>query len=173
MSSSKHIKTMGRVGVYVDCSSLWHGSYGFAQSLGLDQPRVDYRKLLDLMSGGNQTAVIKAFITARPYVDVGGFANALRGMRYDVELSDPSSKTSWATMNTALVKDAENLDTVAIATQDVSHASTITRLLDMGKQVILFAFPPHGFTANLSPAVIVNSLGRDVLLTRRARAAQS
>lgn len=131
-----------KAAVYVDCGSLWHGAPKAAR--GETKKRVNYAKLLQLLKLGQDVVEARAYVIARPGVDVVGFQFALEGMGYNVRLVNDRSSARESIVSDILARadgsGDERWDKLYIASEDAMLAPVLNVLRESGIDVAWHAF---------------------------------
>ena len=134
------------IGLYVDCGSLWHGSYAFNRASGSSnqKPRVDYKSLLESVLGPEKAHALKrAYLVGRTKVNMDGFREALGAFGYQVKCVNefaPGSKTARMVMLGDIMAEAATWDRIIVATQDPFFSAALCDLKMMGKKVEVACF---------------------------------
>jgi len=135
-----------RVGIFVDVQNM------FYSAKHLHQSKLNYRKLLDDLTGGRQLIRAVAYLVTKPEVDQTGFVDALTRMGYEIKVKylkikpDGTTKGDWAMeMSMDIMALAPKLDTVILVTGDGDYVPLAQRLKIMGCRVEV-----AGFAQNVS-----------------------
>jgi uncharacterized LabA/DUF88 family protein len=142
-----------RVGIFVDVQNM------FYSAKHLYQAKINYRRLLDDLSGGRQLVRAVAYLVTKPEVDQTAFVDALTRLGYEIKIKylkirpDGSAKGDWAMeMSLDIMAMASRLDTVILVTGDGDYVPLVDRLKVMGVRTEVVGFPQNTATELMNSA---------------------
>lgn len=133
-----------KIAIFVDSQNLYYSArMGYAA-------KVDYEKLLRLITGKRSLIKAYAYIVQPPDGDVKPFAVSLERIGYIVKIkdvrtrSDGSAKANWD-MGIALdiLGMLDRVDTVVLASGDGDFMSLVEFIKSHNKRVEIFSFPDN------------------------------
>jgi len=169
-----------RIGVFVDVQNM------FYSAKHLYQAKINYRRLLDDLSGGRQLVRAVAYLVTKPEVDQTAFVDALTRLGYEVQIKylkirpDGSAKGDWAMeMSLDIMSMAPRLDGVVLVTGDGDYVPLVERLKVIGVRTEVVGFPQNTATELMNSAHAFAAIDEGMLFKERkfeaeaAAAAQS
>ena len=133
-----------RVGVFVDVQNM------FYSAKHLYQAKINYRRMLEDLTGGRQLVRAVAYLVTKPEVDQTAFVDALTRLGYEIKVKylkirpDGSAKGDWAMeMSLDVMAIASRLDTVVLVTGDGDYVPLVERLQMQGVRVEVVGFPQN------------------------------
>ena len=133
-----------RVALFIDVQNMW---YAARQQHGISA-RVDFEKLMQAAVGERRLIRAYAYVIQTPEVDQSGFVTMLEQFSYEVKRkdlrrrSDGSAKGDWdMEMAIDMIRMAEKVDVVVLASGDGDFVSLIQLLKERGPRVEVFSFP--------------------------------
>ncbi|MHC4916693.1 MAG: LabA-like NYN domain-containing protein [Planctomycetota bacterium] len=142
-----------RVGLFVDVQNM------FYSAKHLYQAKINYRRLLEDLSGGRQLVRAVAYLVTKPEVDQTAFVDALTRLGYEIKIKylkirpDGSAKGDWAMeLSLDVMAMAPRLDTVVLVTGDGDYVPLIDRLKVMGVRTEVVGFPQNTATELMNSA---------------------
>lgn len=152
-----------KVGIYIDCASLFHGALHYDDGTGNCKPRVDYMKLVEKMRAGREVAEARAYIISRAGVSFDGFKGMLERLGLEVEvIPEAESRNARLEVVTDALHPESQWDVLAVATDDNFHHSTLAELAVRGEPVELYHFGERPNNKNIKSI----RLGREVVAIR-------
>jgi len=165
IESSKFVKKE-TVAVFVDSQNLYYSARtGYAA-------KVNYEKLLRLITGSRNLIKAYAYIVQPPEGDVKPFATSLERIGYIVKAKDVrtrangSAKANWD-MGIALdiLGILDRVDTIVLASGDGDFVPLVDFIKGKNKRVEIFAFPDNTAYDLKEKADRFEPLGENVILT--------
>jgi len=165
IESSKFVKKE-TVAVFVDSQNLYYSArMGYAA-------KVNYEKLLRLITGNRNLIKAYAYIVQPPEGDVRPFATSLERIGYIVKAKDVrtrangSAKANWD-MGIALdiLGILDRVDTIVLASGDGDFVPLVDFIKSKNKRVEIFAFPDNTAYDLKEKADRFEPLGENVILT--------
>ena len=142
-----------RVGLFVDVQNM------FYSAKHLYQAKINYRRLLEDLSGGRQLVRAVAYLVTKPEVDQTAFVDALTRLGYEIKIKylkirpDGSAKGDWAMeLSLDVMAMSPRLDTVVLVTGDGDYVPLIDRLKVMGVRTEVVGFPQNTATELMNSA---------------------
>lgn len=133
-----------RVALFIDVQNMW---YAARQQHGM-AARVDFEKLMQAAVNDRRLIRAYAYVIQTPEVDQSGFVTMLEQFSYEVKRkdlrrrSDGSAKGDWdMEMAIDMIRMAEKVDVVILASGDGDFVSLIQLLKELGPRVEVFSFP--------------------------------
>lgn len=133
-----------RVALFIDVQNMW---YAARQQHGI-AARVDFEKLMQAAVNDRRLIRAYAYVIQTPEVDQSGFVTMLEQFSYEVKRkdlrrrSDGSAKGDWdMEMAIDMIRMAEKVDVVILASGDGDFVSLIQLLKELGPRVEVFSFP--------------------------------
>ncbi|MDE2848476.1 MAG: NYN domain-containing protein [Gemmatimonadota bacterium] len=133
-----------RVALFIDVQNMW---YAARQQHGM-AARVDFEKLMQAAVSDRRLIRAYAYVIQTPEVDQSGFVTMLEQFSYEVKRkdlrrrSDGSAKGDWdMEMAIDMIRMAEKVDVVILASGDGDFVSLIQLLKELGPRVEVFSFP--------------------------------
>lgn len=133
-----------RVALFIDVQNMW---YAARQQHGI-AARVDFEKLMEAAVNDRRLIRAYAYVIQTPEVDQSGFVTMLEQFSYEVKRkdlrrrSDGSAKGDWdMEMAIDMIRMAEKVDVVILASGDGDFVSLIQLLKELGPRVEVFSFP--------------------------------
>lgn len=133
-----------RVALFIDVQNMW---YAARQQHGFSA-RVDFEKLMQAAVSDRRLIRAYAYVIQTPEVDQSGFVTMLEQFSYEVKRkdlrrrSDGSAKGDWdMEMAIDMIRMAEKVDVVILASGDGDFVSLIQLLKELGPRVEVFSFP--------------------------------
>lgn len=133
-----------RVALFIDVQNMW---YAARQQHGISA-RVDFEKLMRAAVSDRRLIRAYAYVIQTPEVDQSGFVTMLEQFSYEVKRkdlrrrSDGSAKGDWdMEMAIDMIRIAEKVDVVILASGDGDFVSLIQLLKELGPRVEVFSFP--------------------------------
>lgn len=133
-----------RVALFIDVQNMW---YAARQQHGISA-RVDFEKLMQAAVSDRRLIRAYAYVIQTPEVDQSGFVTMLEQFSYEVKRkdlrrrSDGSAKGDWdMEMAIDMIRIAEKVDVVILASGDGDFVSLIQLLKELGPRVEVFSFP--------------------------------
>ena len=133
-----------RVALFIDVQNMW---YAARQQHGISA-RLDFEKLLQAAVNDRRLIRAYAYVIQTPEVDQSGFVTMLEQFSYEVKRkdlrrrSDGSAKGDWdMEMAIDMIRMAEKVDVVILASGDGDFVSLIQLLKELGPRVEVFSFP--------------------------------
>ncbi len=133
-----------RVALFIDVQNMW---YAARQQHGISA-RVDFEKLMQAAVSDRRLIRAYAYVIQTPEVDQSGFVTMLEQFSYEVKRkdlrrrSDGSAKGDWdMEMAIDMIRMAEKVDVVILASGDGDFVSLIQLLKELGPRVEVFSFP--------------------------------
>lgn len=154
------------IALFVDSQNLYYSARtGYAA-------KVNYEKLLRLITGTRHLVKAYAYIVQPPEGDVKPFATSLEHIGYLVKTKDVrtrangSAKANWD-MNIALdiLGILDRVDTIVLASGDGDFVPLIDFIKGKNKRVEIFAFPDNTAYDLKEKADRFEPLGENVILT--------
>ncbi len=154
------------IALFVDSQNLYYSARtGYAA-------KVNYEKLLRLITGTRHLVKAYAYIVQPPEGDVKPFATSLERIGYLVKTkdvrtrADGSAKANWD-MNIALdiLGILDRVDTIVLASGDGDFVPLIDFIKGKNKRVEIFAFPDNTAYDLKEKADRFEPLGENVILT--------
>ena len=154
------------IALFVDSQNLYYSArMGYAA-------KVNYEKLLRLITGTRHLVKAYAYIVQPPEGDVKPFATSLERIGYLVKTKDVrtrangSAKANWD-MNIALdiLGILDRVDTIVLASGDGDFVPLIDFIKGKNKRVEIFAFPDNTAYDLKEKADRFEPLGENVILT--------
>jgi uncharacterized LabA/DUF88 family protein len=165
IESSKFVKKE-TLAVFVDSQNLYYSArMGYAA-------KVNYEKLLRLITGSRNLIKAYAYIVQPPEGDVKPFATSLERIGYIVKTkdvrtrADGSAKANWD-MGIALdiLGILDRVDTIVLASGDGDFVVLVDFIKSKNKRVEIFAFPDNTAYDLKEKADRFEPLGENVILT--------
>jgi uncharacterized LabA/DUF88 family protein len=165
IESSKFVEKE-RIALFVDSQNLYYSARtGYAA-------KVDYEKLLRLITGTRNLIKAYAYIVQPPEGDVKPFATSLERIGYIVKTkdvrtrADGSAKANWD-MGIALdiLGTLDRVDTIVLASGDGDFVPLIDFIKGSDKRVEIFAFPDNTAYDLKEKADRFEPLSENVILT--------
>lgn len=165
LESSKFVKKE-TVAIFVDSQNLYYSARtGYAA-------KVNYEKLLRLITGNRHLMKAYAYIVQPPEGDVKPFATSLERIGYIVKTKDVrtrangSAKANWD-MGIALdiLGILDRVDTIVLASGDGDFVPLVDFIKGKNKRVEIFAFPDNTAYDLKEKADRFEPLGENVILT--------
>ena len=145
-SSPQNKMTAQRVGIFVDVQNMFYSAKNMHQS------KIDYRRLMDEITGSRSLVRTIAYMVKKPDVDQSGFEDALSRLGYDLKVkelkirNDGSSKGDWAVgMTMDIISMVSKLDVVVFVTGDGDFAPLLDYVRNNGCRAEVVSF--RGSTA--------------------------
>ena len=133
-----------RVALFIDVQNMW---YAARQQHGI-AARLDFEKLMQAAVNDRRLIRAYAYVIQTPEVDQSGFVTMLEQFSYEVKRkdlrrrSDGSAKGDWdMEMAIDMIRMAEKVDVVILASGDGDFVSLIQLLKELGPRVEVFSFP--------------------------------
>lgn len=154
------------VAVFVDSQNLYYSArMGYAA-------KVNYEKLLRLITGNRKMVKAYAYIVQPPDGDVKPFATSLERIGYIVKTkdvrtrSDGSAKANWD-MGIALdiLGILDRVDTIVLASGDGDFMPLVDFIKGKNRRVEIFAFPENTAYDLKEKADRFEPLGENIILT--------
>lgn len=154
------------IAIFVDSQNLYYSArMGYAA-------KVNYEKLLRLITGKRNLIKAYAYIVQPPEGDVKPFAMSLERIGYIVKTkdvrtrADGSAKANWD-MGIALdiLGLIDRVDTIVLASGDGDFVPLVDFIKGTGKRVEIFAFPDNTAYDLKEKADRFEPLGENVILT--------
>jgi len=154
------------IAIFVDSQNLYYSArMGYAA-------KVNYEKLLRLVTGKRNLIKAYAYIVQPPEGDVKPFATSLERIGYIVKTKDVrtrangSAKANWD-MGIALdiLGIIDRVDTIVLASGDGDFVPLVDFIKGTGKRVEIFAFPDNTAYDLKEKADRFEPLGENVILT--------
>ena len=155
-----------RIALFVDSQNLYYSArMGFAA-------KVNYEKLLRLITEDRKLVKAYAYIVQPPDGDVKPFATSLERIGYLVKAkdvrtrSDGSAKANWDMgMALDILGMVDHVDTIVLASGDGDFAALVEFIKTKNKRVEVFAFPDNTAYDLKEKADKFVPLGENVILT--------
>jgi uncharacterized LabA/DUF88 family protein len=155
-----------RIALFVDSQNLYYSArMGFAA-------KVNYEKLLRLITENRKLVKAFAYIVQPPDGDVKPFATSLERIGYLVKTkdvrtrSDGSAKANWDMgMALDILGMLDHVDTIVLASGDGDFAALVEFIKTRNKRVEIFAFPDNTAYDLKEKADKFVPLGENVILT--------
>jgi len=155
-----------RIALFVDSQNLYYSArMGYAA-------KVNYEKLLRLITEDRKLVKAYAYIVQPPDGDVKPFATSLERIGYLVKAkdvrtrSDGSAKANWDMgMALDILGMVEHVDTIVLASGDGDFAALVEFIKAKSKRVEVFAFPDNTAYDLKEKADKFVPLGENVILT--------
>lgn len=153
------------IAIFVDSQNLYYSArMGYAA-------KVNYEKLLKLITGNRNLIKAYAYIVQPPEGDVKPFANSLERIGYIVKIkdvrtrADGSAKANWD-MGIALdiLGMLDRVDTIVLASGDGDFAPLVEFIKGKNKRVEIFSFPENTAYDLKEKADRFEPLGENVIL---------
>ena len=165
IESSKFLEKE-RIALFVDSQNLYYSArMGYAA-------KVDYEKLLRLITGTRNLIKAYAYIVQPPEGDVKPFATSLERIGYIVKAKDVrtrangSAKANWDMgMALDILGTLDRVDTIVLASGDGDFVPLIDFVKGSNKRVEIFAFPDNTAYDLKEKADHFEPLGENVILT--------
>jgi uncharacterized LabA/DUF88 family protein len=165
IESSKFIEKE-RIALFVDSQNLYYSARtGYAA-------KVNYEKLLRLITGTRNLIKAYAYIVQPPEGDVKPFATSLERIGYIVKTKDVrtrangSAKANWDMgMALDILGTLDRVDTIVLASGDGDFVPLIDFIKGSNKRVEIFAFPDNTAYDLKEKADRFEPLGENVILT--------
>ena len=165
IESSKFLEKE-RIALFVDSQNLYYSArMGYAA-------KVDYEKLLRLITGTRNLIKAYAYIVQPPEGDVKPFATSLERIGYIVKTKDVrtrangSAKANWDMgMALDILGTLDRVDTIVLASGDGDFVPLIDFVKGSNKRVEIFAFPDNTAYDLKEKADRFEPLGENVILT--------
>ncbi|MGD9379562.1 MAG: NYN domain-containing protein [candidate division WOR-3 bacterium] len=165
IESSKFVEKE-RIALFVDSQNLYYSArMGYAA-------KVDYEKLLRLITGTRNLTKAYAYIVQPPEGDVKPFATSLERIGYIVKTkdvrtrADGSAKANWDMgMALDILGTLDRVDTIVLASGDGDFVPLIDFIKGSSKRVEIFAFPDNTAYDLKEKADHFEPLGENVILT--------
>jgi uncharacterized LabA/DUF88 family protein len=156
-----------RIALFVDSQNLYYSArMGFAA-------KVNYEKLLRLITEDRKLVKAYAYIVQPPDGDVKPFATSLERIGYLVKAkdvrtrSDGSAKANWDMgMALDILGMVDHVDTIVLASGDGDFAALVEFIKTKNKRVEVFAFPDNTAYDLKEKADKFVPLGENVILTQ-------
>lgn len=165
MLESSKLVQKETLAIFVDSQNLYYSARtGYAA-------KVNYEKLLRLITGDRHLIKAYAYIVAPPEGDVKPFATSLERIGYIVKTKEVrtrangSAKANWD-MGIALdiLGILERVDTIVLASGDGDFMPLVDFIKGKGKRVEIFAFPDNTAYDLKEKADRFEPLGENVIL---------
>lgn len=155
-----------RIALFVDSQNLYYSArMGYAA-------KVNYEKLLRLITEERKLVKAFAYIVQPPDGDVKPFATSLERIGYLVKTkdvrtrSDGSAKANWDMgMALDILGMVDHVDTIVLASGDGDFAALVEFIKTKNKRVEVFAFPDNTAYDLKEKADKFVALGENVILT--------
>jgi uncharacterized LabA/DUF88 family protein len=165
IESSKFVEKE-RIALFVDSQNLYYSARtGYAA-------KVNYEKLLRLITGTRNLVKAYAYIVQPPEGDVKPFATSLERIGYIVKTkdvrtrADGSAKANWDMgMALDILGTLDRIDTIVLASGDGDFVPLIDFIKGSNKRVEIFAFPDNTAYDLKEKADRFEPLGENVILT--------
>lgn len=165
IESSKFVEKE-RIALFVDSQNLYYSARtGYAA-------KVNYEKLLRLITGTRNLVKAYAYIVQPPEGDVKPFATSLERIGYLVKTKDVrtrangSAKANWDMgMALDILGTLDRVDTIVLASGDGDFVPLIDFIKGSNKRVEIFAFPDNTAYDLKEKADHFEPLGENVILT--------
>jgi uncharacterized LabA/DUF88 family protein len=165
IESSKFVEKE-RIALFVDSQNLYYSARtGYAA-------KVNYEKLLRLITGTRNLIKAYAYIVQPPEGDVKPFATSLERIGYIVKTKDVrtrangSAKANWDMgMALDILGTLDRVDTIVLASGDGDFVPLIDFIKGSNKRVEIFAFPDNTAYDLKEKADRFEPLGENVILT--------
>ncbi|OGC42625.1 hypothetical protein A2Y85_08315 [candidate division WOR-3 bacterium RBG_13_43_14] len=155
-----------KIALFVDSQNLYYSAkMGYAA-------KVNYEKLLNLISGKRQLIKAYAYIVQPPDGDVKPFATSLERIGYIVKTkdvrtrADGSAKANW---DMAIALDIlgmiDHVDTIVLASGDGDFVPLVDFIKNKNKRVEIFSFSENTAYDLKEKADRFEPLGENVILT--------
>lgn len=156
-----------RVAIFIDVQNMW---YAARQHYGMSA-RLDFEKLLQAAVGDRRLICANAYVIQTPEVDQSGFVTMLEQFSYQVKRkdlrrrSDGSAKGDWdMEMAIDMIRMAEKVDVVILASGDGDFVSLIQLLKELGPRVEVFSFPHNTARDLMEAADRYHAIGESLLI---------
>ncbi len=156
-----------RVAIFIDVQNMW---YAARQHYGISA-RLDFEKLLQAAVGDRRLICANAYVIQTPEVDQSGFVTMLEQFSYQVKRkdlrrrSDGSAKGDWdMEMAIDMIRMAEKVDVVILASGDGDFVSLIQLLKELGPRVEVFSFPHNTARDLMEAADRYHAIGESLLI---------
>lgn len=160
-----------RIAILVDTANLYHSAKTLFQGA-----RIDYRRLLELITSGRKLVRAIAFIVRGEEIDVTPFIDALRAVGFETRVkvlrrrADGSSRGSWDVgMALTAAELAGRVDAIALASGDGDLIDLVDYLTFRGVRTEVVAFPGTVASDLVDAADAFFALDERALLDRRRR----
>lgn len=165
LESSKFVKKE-TIALFVDSQNLYYSArMGYAA-------KVNYEKLLRLITGTRNLVKAYAYIVQPPEGDVKPFATSLERIGYIVKTKDVrtrangSAKANWDMgMALDILGTLDRVDTIVLASGDGDFVPLVDFVKAKNKRVEIFAFPDNTAYDLKERADRFEPLGENVILT--------
>ena len=165
IESSKFVKKE-TIALFVDSQNLYYSARtGYAA-------KVNYEKLLRLITGKRKLIEAYAYIVQPPEGDVKPFATSLERIGYIVKTKDVrtrangSAKANWDMgMALDILGILDRVDTIVLASGDGDFVPLVDFIKGTNKRVEIFAFPDNTAYDLKAKADRFEPLGENVILT--------
>jgi uncharacterized LabA/DUF88 family protein len=165
IESSKFVKKE-TIALFVDSQNLYYSArMGYAA-------KVNYEKLLRLITGQRNLIKAYAYIVQPPEGDVKPFATSLERIGYIVKTKDVrtrangSAKANWDMgMALDILGILDRVDTIVLASGDGDFVPLVDFIKGKNKRVEIFAFPDNTAYDLKEKADRFEPLGENVILT--------
>jgi len=165
IESSKFVEKE-RIAIFVDSQNLYYSARtGYAA-------KVNYEKLMRLITGTRKLIKAYAYIVQPPEGDVKPFATSLERIGYIVKTKDVrtrangSAKANWDMgMALDILGTLDRVDTIVLASGDGDFVPLIDFIKGSNKRVEIFAFPDNTAYDLKEKADRFEPLGENVILT--------
>jgi uncharacterized LabA/DUF88 family protein len=165
IESSKFVEKE-RIALFVDSQNLYYSARtGYAA-------KVNYEKLLRLITGTRNLIKAYAYIVQPPEGDVKPFATSLERIGYIVKTKDVrtrangSAKANWDMgMALDILGTLDRVDTIVLASGDGDFVPLIDFIKGSNKRVEIFAFPDNTAYDLKEKADRFEPLGENVIFT--------
>lgn len=155
-----------RIALFVDAQNLYYSArMGYAA-------KVNYEKLMKLITANRKLAKAYAYIVQAPDGDVKPFASSLERFGYVVKIkdvrtrSDGSSKANWDMgMALDILGILDSVDTIVLASGDGDFVPLVEFVKSKNKRVEIFAFSDNTAYDLKEKADKFQPLGENVILT--------
>lgn len=155
-----------RIALFVDAQNLYYSArMGYAA-------KVNYEKLMNLITANRKLAKAYAYIVQAPEGDVKPFASSLERFGYIVKIkdvrtrSDGSSKANWDMgMALDILSILDSVDTIVLASGDGDFVPLVEFIKSKNKRVEIFAFSDNTAYDLKEKADKFQPLGENVILT--------
>lgn len=155
-----------KIALFVDAQNLYYSArMGYAA-------KVNYEKLMKLITGNRKLAKAYAYIVQAPDGDVKPFASSLERFGYVVKIkdvrtrSDGSSKANWDMgMALDILSILDSVDTIVLASGDGDFVPLVEFVKSKNKRVEIFAFSDNTAYDLKEKADKFQPLGENVILT--------
>ncbi|OQX90096.1 MAG: hypothetical protein B6D57_04930 [Candidatus Coatesbacteria bacterium 4484_99] len=164
--ASSNLIPKEKIALFVDSQNLYYSArMGYAA-------KVNYEKLLHLITGDRKLVKAYAYIVQPPDGDVKPFATSLEHIGYIVKIkdvrtrADGSAKANWD-MGIALdiLGILDHVDTIALASGDGDFVPLVDFIKGKNKRVEVFAFAENTAYDLKEKADRFEPLGENVILT--------